>query len=288
MLLSIITVNLNNAEGLMRTLHSVRNQTVFDQFEHIVIDGASSDGSIDVINEFKSDLVWISEKDSGVYEAMNKGVKLARGKYLLFLNSGDIFYDKSVVEDVLPYLDEEMPLVIGRILLGKTNEVTPIETELSFLSIYKSYIPHPASFIRKDLLEKRPYDQHLKICSDWKFFFETLILDGVDYRFIDRIISVFDQNGLSSTYGETVTDERLQVLREYLPERIISDYQTFTKWKEYDVSTYDRFFSQMKTIRLGRLAYTIDVSIFRIASLFLKRARFARSFPFIVPKKEKV
>lgn len=287
MRLSIITVNLNNASGLKRTIDSVRNQTASGQFEHVIIDGSSSDGSLDVINEYDySDLIWISEKDSGVYEAMNKGVKLAHGDYLLFLNSGDVLYDKSVINDALPELDKNVGLVIGRIVLDKTQEVTPVESELSLLSIYSSYIPHPASFIRRDLLEKRPYDQQLRICSDWKFFLETLILDGVDYKCIDRIISVFDQTGLSSTHYEIIAREKRQILSECVPERVLTDYQAFTKWKDFDVSTYDRFFSQLKKTNLGRLIYTIDVVLSKCASVFIKRARFAKAFPLFVPKRK--
>ena len=94
MILSVITINYNNAEGLNRTIQSIDTQT-WKEFEYIVIDGASNDGSIDVIKRFESIIdLWISEPDTGVFNAMNKGIKKAKGDYLLFLNSGDFLVDK--------------------------------------------------------------------------------------------------------------------------------------------------------------------------------------------------
>ena len=108
--LSIITINYNNAAGLKKTLDSVASQTCTD-FEHIIVDGASTDGSVDIIREYENTLAsclsplasrlkWLSESDTGVYNAMNKGIKLAKGEYLLFLNSGDYLVEESVLDKV--------------------------------------------------------------------------------------------------------------------------------------------------------------------------------------------
>ena len=103
MKISIITINLNNVSGLENTLSSVRAQT-FRDFEQIVVDGGSSDGSVDVIRA-NSDWIaqWISEPDSGIYNAMNKGVRMASGDYLLFLNSGDCLASPKVLENVFQH-----------------------------------------------------------------------------------------------------------------------------------------------------------------------------------------
>ena len=286
MRLSIITVNLNNAEGLERTLASVHRQTAYAEIEHIVIDGASSDRSCDILRKYSPGLKWISEKDSGIYEAMNKGVGMARGEYLLFLNSGDTLYDEDVVSCILPRLNG-CPILIGRILFEKSQAVSPTGAKISLLEMYRSFIPHPATFIRKDLLVKRPYDTRLRISADWKFFFETLILDGADYQYLDRIITVYDENGLSSTHGEIGEKEKLQVLKEHFPERVVADCFAFAHGKGYDGSLYDRFFIHMKGFRFGRLLYTLDVAVMKFASLFFKNAKFAKSFPLTLPKEEK-
>lgn len=101
MQLSIITINRNNAAGLRRTIESVVSQTAFNQIEYIVIDGASTDGSKEVIMEFADKLTyWISEPDTGIYNAMNKGIKVATGEYCQFLNSGDWLAENKVIEDM--------------------------------------------------------------------------------------------------------------------------------------------------------------------------------------------
>ena len=100
---SIITVNFNNKEGLHNTIKSVINQT-FRDFEYIVIDGGSTDGSIDILKKYDKYInYWISEKDSGIYNAMNKGISKANGEYLNFMNSGDCFYALDVLEKVSKY-----------------------------------------------------------------------------------------------------------------------------------------------------------------------------------------
>ena len=104
---SIITINYNNAEGLRRTIKSVVSQTFVD-YEYVIIDGGSTDGSVDVIKEYENKIsYWVSEKDGGIYNAMNKGVKVAHGEYLIFMNSGDIFYSDSVLSDVRHHIQDE-------------------------------------------------------------------------------------------------------------------------------------------------------------------------------------
>ena len=100
MRLSVITINMNNRKGLERTIKSVVCQ-IFADFEYIVIDGASVDGSADVIREYADKIhYWISEPDTGIYNAMNKGILQAKGDYCLFLNSGDALYTTTVLEEV--------------------------------------------------------------------------------------------------------------------------------------------------------------------------------------------
>ena len=97
---SIITINYNNADGLRRTIESVVSQTYAD-YEYLIIDGGSTDGSVNAIKEYEDKIsYWVSEKDGGIYNAMNKGVKVAHGEYLIFMNSGDVFYNDRVIERI--------------------------------------------------------------------------------------------------------------------------------------------------------------------------------------------
>ena len=99
-LISIITVVFNCEKYLEETIKSVINQT-YDNIEYIIIDGGSSDGTLDIIKKYEDKITyWVSEKDGGIYDAMNKGIELSHGEWINFMNGGDIFFNKTVIEDV--------------------------------------------------------------------------------------------------------------------------------------------------------------------------------------------
>ena len=153
-ILSIITINRNNANGLKRTIESVIAQT-FKDFEWIVIDGASTDESIDVIKKYAEHFTyWISEKDSGVYDAMNKGIQKAHGKYLLFMNSGDMLAENTSIEQMS--LDKmDVDLIGGIAKVDDTSEMItpPAALTLRHLLQYGN-VSHQACIIRRELFEK--------------------------------------------------------------------------------------------------------------------------------------
>lgn len=105
MKLSIITINYNNRDGLQHTIESVINQTSHE-FEYIIIDGGSTDGSVDIIKQYTNQIdYWVSEPDRGIYHAMNKGIDIAKGEYCIFMNSGDLFHNTSSIKDSINHLD---------------------------------------------------------------------------------------------------------------------------------------------------------------------------------------
>ena len=274
MKLSIITINWNNREGLRMTLDNVLSQTARDQFEYVVVDGGADDGSGEMLRqEYDGRLdKWTSQPIKPIYKKMNMGVRMATGDYCLFLNSGDSLNDPDVVKDVLPYLNGDKDLVIGSIVEGKSRTVVP--EPITGLWMYKASIPHSGAFIKRELL----------IVSDWKFFFETLILDNASYQMIDRDIAWFDRTGISSTRPLVVEEERRKVLEQLLPPRITLDYLQFTKGQGYQNTDYDRFYIKLRKYKYGRVLYSLNVLTMRFLSIFRKGARFARSFnPF--PKK---
>ncbi len=224
---SIITINYNNKEGLRRTIESVVNQSCSD-YEYIIIDGGSSDGSVDVIKEFEDRIdYYVSESDNGIYHAMNKGVKQAHGDYCIFMNSGDSFYNKDVL-DIINSLEVTEDIVIGKISVNNQGVVIsphPKDGELTLYHLYSGSVPHQGSFIRLDLLKKYPYDETLKISSDWKFFVQTMIINNCSVRYIDEYISIYDLGGLSSENPLLMRQEKEKVLMEFIPPRIIEDYK---------------------------------------------------------------
>ena len=278
MKLSIITINWNNREGLRQTMDNVLSQTARDQFEYVVVDGGADDGSGEMLEkEYDGKLdKWTSQPIKPIYRKMNMGVQMATGDYCLFLNSGDALNDPDVVKDVLPHLDGSHDMVIGTIFEGKSR--TRVPDVITYLWMYKASIPHSAAFIRRELLLQRPYDENLVIVSDWKFFLQTLILDNVSYKLIDRDISYFDQTGISSTRPLQVEEERRKVLDELIPPRITLDYLQFTQGSGYQNTDYDRFYIKMRKYRYGKVLYKLNVLTMRFIALFRKGARFAREY----------
>ncbi len=258
---SIITINYNNSIGLERTIKSVLCQT-YDDFEYIVIDGASTDGSVDIVKKYDKKLAyWISEKDNGIYHAMNKGVAHANGSYCIFMNSGDCFCSNGVLERVAA-LDLKDEILVGDVISNTDGKVIPTRPsrELSLYHLYSVSIPHQASFIRTELLKKYPYDESLRISSDWKFFLQTIIIDNCSFKFIDVIVAEYDQSGLSSLNPEMMRKEKDVVLAELIPQRVLLDYQ----WMKSSECKTQTLTSQLKN------RYQIDKVLYRIGSILLK------------------
>lgn len=243
MKLSIITINRNNAEGLRKTIGSVVSQSVRD-FEYIVIDGASTDGSVDVIKENEDRIdQWVSEPDKGIYDAMNKGMNLSRGTYALMLNSGDYFVEECVVERILPQLLDE-DILQGNVLYEKgevwMRDKGFARSRLRLDEIFMAYFPHQACFIRKDLWKTMGgYDIRLKKHADSAFFMEALAFRNARYRYVDIDVSVFDCNGVTSISDsksrKDSAEEMILFSKEKVPMRVaefIEETRTPLQWYE--------------------------------------------------------
>lgn len=233
MKLSIITINYNNRDGLERTLKSVKAQ-IDRNFEYIVVDGGSTDGSVDLIHQY-SEIIdkWVSEPDSGIYNAMNKGVTLACGEYVNFLNSGDELFDSNVVKyfnslcinsDVITGIETSVSHEKndGEEIIGVTNPIEDID--MLVYTLMTSSISHGASFIKTNLLKENPYDEYLKIVSDWKFFLEQIVGEKVSYSPWDMNVNRFDMSGISNSQRKMLEAERAQVLSDFAPQRLLSSY----------------------------------------------------------------
>jgi glycosyltransferase involved in cell wall biosynthesis len=227
--LSIITINLNNAIGLEKTILSVINQT-YNNFEYIVVDGASIDQSNEIIKKYANQLTyWISEKDSGIYNAMNKGIKIAKGEYCLFLNSGDTLISNNILNTVFPDIFDE-DIVSGSVLMVKQNQKKILKnihtSDFTFCDLFESSLNHQASFIKRSLFEKYGfYDESFRIVSDWLFTVKVLGLSGATYKFIDIVIAEMDPDGVSSNNSSFYFSENIPALEKYVPHRILKDYQ---------------------------------------------------------------
>lgn len=280
MKLSIITINWNNREGLRQTMDNVLSQTARDQIEYIVVDGGADDGSGEMLKEEYDGKLdkWTSLPIKPIYQKMNLGVEMASGDYCLFLNSGDRLHDRDSIGNILCQLHDE-DIIIGKMVFEATGNLMQVSPLITLLSLYENSIPHNAAFIRRELLIRHPYDESLRIVSDWKFFVQTLIIDNVSYRIIDNIISDFDCDGISSKNRDLCEQERSVVLKELFPDRVILDYFQFRKGKGYQETPYDRFYVKLRDYRSGSLLYSFNVIILRFLALFKRSARWVKDFP---------
>ena len=278
MKLSIITITYNNAEGLYRTIQSVQAQT-FRDFEHIIVDGGSTDESVDIIRQYadneairlegykatrqekngkaddtlpnrpiasssnRHEICWISEKDRGVYDAQNKGIRLAHGEYCYFLNAGDTFCNEHVLElifkpltfNLSPLTSTPDVLYGNEVIVDGAGQRVGIARGVenpSFVDLYNSCMKHQASFIHRSLFDKYGmYDADMRICSDFDWFFRVIAFhDDVTLQYKDVNIAYFENTGLSYHSPELCAKERQQILDRYMTKRMQRDYLLLGKY----------------------------------------------------------
>lgn len=249
--ISIITINYNNAEGLKQTIQSVLEQS-YTAIEYIVIDGASIDGGQLVVEEFRPQLAYaLSEADTGIYNAMNKGIKVATGDYLLFLNSGDKLLNTDTVEHVVAN-GMEADLVYGDLqFIDGTKEWTwNLPETLTFQTFYTSTIAHPSTFIKRTLFDTVGlYDEELKIVSDWKFFLLATAKHSCSYRHINQVISAYNFDGISSRPENlsAIELERAKVLAKDFP-LFVPDYEELKQLKQ-EMKKINYFMKARKAVK---------------------------------------
>ena len=209
---TIITVCLNIATTIRRTCESIVNQT-FQDFQWIVVDGASTDGTLDILKEYSSRIdILISEPDKGIYNAMNKGIKLATGEYINFMNGGDEFFNNEVLQKVVDakptadviYGDEYKVKGEKKYLFKNWESVTP---EL----LYQRYgIAHQSSFTKTIVLKKYGFNENYKISADYDFFIK-ICKKGYSFCKIPITVNIFYEVGISINQQQLTEQEYLKI-----------------------------------------------------------------------------
>lgn len=231
--ISVITINYNDKEGLAKTIESVTGQS-WQDFEFLVIDGNSTDGSKEVMAQYadKTDYA-ISEPDTGVYHAMNKGIRAATGDFVLFMNSGDLFYNNDVLKNANALIDGNYGIYYGDVIVKKPHserhKIYP--DQLSFSYFYTGALCHQATFIKRQLFyDHFFYNEAYKIYSDGEFFIYTICKMDVPYKHIDLIVAIYDFTGISSTpkYEKLHEEERMKSINKFFPQ-FAEDYKVLSK-----------------------------------------------------------
>lgn len=267
--LSIITVNFNNSNGLTETLKSIEQQS-FCAYEHIIVDGGSTDTSKEVILEYEkrtSKLAyWVSEQDKGIYDGMNKGIQQAKGEYLYFLNSGDCLINdilQAVTLDGTQYVYAKTKLILPE----KEISITPPNT-LDLVFFLQDALPHQACFIHRSLFKHQEYSTKYKIISDWIHSVQSIILEGCSYKFLPLTVSICDGTGVSSNRTETQC-ERDRWLTENLPSSI---YRSILELSEFKKSEFYSIIPILnKTRKFQKRAKKIILFLYHINNLFSSR-----------------
>lgn len=236
MQLSIVTVNLNNREGLKKTLQSIFSQS-FDDYRVFVIDGGSVDGSIDTLRSMSDQnarLTWISEKDAGVYPAMNKGIRMATGEFILFLNSGDYFVNSEVLKSVFSRSHSDDILVCNcRISVdGRIVHTTSHPEQFTFGYLYQAGLPHQSTFIRRSLFERvGMYREDFRFNSDLEFWYRVLLSNQGTFTMLPVAVSDYDAQGMSGQNRNTDEYKReMDEIHSHPALRyFISDYDAITR-----------------------------------------------------------
>lgn len=231
--IGIITINYNNAVGLKSTLQSVHAQTYRD-FEFVVVDGGSTDRSIDELNSANYITKWVSEKDNGIYDAQNKGIALSSAEYLLFLNSGDVLAAPDVLQKVLSYLDGRVDIAYGDMLINENGSLREglMPGQMDLRQMMRDTLWHPVSFIHRRLFEKfGAYNLQYRIVADYDFFFRMIVKEKVLTAHMPIFISVFRHDGLSAD-PENVSKIRSE--RERVQKSVLSEDEITAFYKEED------------------------------------------------------
>lgn len=239
MKLSIITVAYNALAPLQETAENILTQT-FTDYEYLIIDGGSSDGTAEYLPELKKSFAqktipfhFVSEPDHGIYDAMNKGSKMAKGDWLLFLNAGDLFAGPDVLEQIFQkesdagvIYGDTLCVYQGRQKLYPALPLEALKQEMAFC--------HQSAFIRRDLMLQHPYDLSYRICADHHLFLR-LYLGGCpfDYRSIPiaiyEIAGVSDQNKLKSHREQQRMQTELDI-RKLTPATVIHELKFYSKY----------------------------------------------------------
>lgn len=211
---SIVTVTYNCEDLIENTMQSVFCQT-YAGYEYIIVDGGSTDRTTAIVRQYEKKLsVFISEKDRGIYDAMNKGARLAKGKWILFLNSGDVLADASILEKVARRTAATTSdIVYGDMYLRKNGHLI-VREALEPANRHRMYFCHQSAFTRTRLMQTIPFDLQFKLAGDYCFF-KQCYLRGYRFEHISEPWAIYDVSGISTRNRLAVLTENIRIVKRF-------------------------------------------------------------------------
>ena len=286
--ISIVTINYNNKIGLNKTIESVVNQT-YKNFEYIIIDGGSTDGDVEIIKTYQNQInYWVSEPDKGIYNAMNKGIKVASGDFIIFMNSGDNFTNLSILEEVQSKLTSHFDIYYGDCIKIKlhSNRRKTYPEKLNFSFFYTGSLNHQSTFFKRTLFDTMfLYNEELKILSDWEFNIYAICYKNVKYKYLNTVISDFDFTGISSSpkFNEHERQERKDVLEKYFPA-FVDDYEkvSLLNSKRFQQIIHIQSSPFLWKIFKGIISFLLSVCSYILVLLKFIASYIITFYPFII------
>jgi glycosyltransferase involved in cell wall biosynthesis len=213
-LITIVTVCLNSEKHIEQAIKSVIKQN-YENIEYIIIDGGSTDKTLDIIKKYEKYITkWISEPDNSIYDAMNKGIDMANGELIGFLNSDDFYFPNALNEISIKYKEKKADVLVGRLVLTnkESQVIETISCDVSRIKDNDFNFIHPSTFVKTKLMKKYKFDTKYKIASDYKFLLK-LFLKNYKFVNIDYDITNFREGGASSFWLKK-TRERIKINKE--------------------------------------------------------------------------
>jgi glycosyltransferase involved in cell wall biosynthesis len=238
-LISVITVCYNAENNLERTILSVLNQT-YSNIEYIIIDGGSTDGTIDLIKKYADKITyWQSETDKGIYDAMNKGIQKATGEWINFMNAGDLFSSTTILQQMSDAIKPRTRILRGNIIRiypkFKVKSVGVTTQEPDLMDMFDNTFHHQACLIQNSLFrEFGLYSTDYRLCSDWKFFFDCVVLHNVKSQYVDLTVAHFKMDGTSSNNSILYKKEQESYLKNIYGEEqfnLLHELKVYRKLK---------------------------------------------------------
>jgi glycosyltransferase involved in cell wall biosynthesis len=224
MKISIITVSYNSERTIEDTLESVTNQT-YKEIEHIIIDGKSKDNTLKIVSKFNHNIVIVSEPDKGIYDAMNKGIKIASGDIIGILNSDDLYFDNTILKKIVDEftLDNKLDVLYGNLLYVKENDISKIVRKWISCDYYNRYFesgnvpPHPTLFLRKNVYnDVGLFDLQFKLASDYELMLRIFKKHSFKTKYLNEFIVKMRLGGATNKNFKNIYLGNVEILNSWI------------------------------------------------------------------------